>query len=588
MSFTQPFALLGLLLAPLLISFYMWRARHRRQAVSSTWLWSEALATISHTPHRHLPFREPLLLFQLIAVLLLTFLFAGPRLSEPAHVHEIVVLDGSVAMAATDVAETRFAAGQRRIEDMIARLGSSDSMSVILAGPHARLVGEIPGNIDLARAVSQLSVSQGVADLAGATAIARGLVTEKGSPRFTYVAAPETPSFASSGLPLEVERIGAPSLNDQSIDALSVRCLAKDAQCQAFARVRSSAASVRRDDFAAWADGHSLGQQALSIPAYGSLDLTFSIPPGARVLKASLLRLDALEPDNTAWALVPAPAPLKVLLVADDPGRLLVALRAIPGLSVQLMPTSNFRYSGYQRYDLLVLDGFPPDSMPPMPLLIVNPPPSSTSVTVKSANAFLAASTIDTADPLVRGLDLYGLAVTGDSISTPSWAHVVIGSKNGPILAAGSWSGARTVLLPFDAGHSPFAQNVAFPLLMTRLVQWLLPQPPSDVAVGDSVSLPSDVASVIDPSGAVQTGQSVHAAMPGIYAVAAGTGGRTSGQALFAANASSPGAAIVAAGGERWARSNGPGEIQADAWPLALLLALLALSAEWWFYARRT
>ena len=149
MSFTQPYALLGLLLLPVLVSLYMWRARHRRHFVSSTWLWGEAVANLSHSPRRSLPLREPLLLFQLLAVLLLTFLFAGPRLAEPAHVHQIVVLDGSVAMTATDVAPTRFALARRRVEQMVQSLGSADSISVVLAGPHARLVGEIPGNVDL-------------------------------------------------------------------------------------------------------------------------------------------------------------------------------------------------------------------------------------------------------------------------------------------------------------------------------------------------------------------------------------------------------------------------------------------------------
>jgi hypothetical protein len=588
MSFTQPLALLGLLFIPLLVSFYMWRARHRRQYVSSTWLWSEAVANFSHTPHSRLPLREPLLVLQLLGVLLLTFLFAGPRLAEPAHVHQIVVVDGSVAMAATDVAPTRFAVARQRVEAMIKGMGSSDSMSVILAGPHARLVGEIPGNVDLAAAVEHLNASQGPADLAGASAIARGLVAEKGSPHITYVAAQETPAFAAGRIPETTERIGSASLGDQTIDDLSVRCQAAGGGCQAFARIRSSAGSTQQDDLAVWADGQSLGRQALSIPAHGSLDLVFSVPAGAHVLKASLLRQDSVAADNTAWALVPAPLPRKVLLVADDPGQLLTALRAVPGVSVQLMPTAKFQYAGYNQYDLIVLDAFPPDNFPPVPLLIVNPPVTTTSLVVKSGSAFLAASTIDTTDPLVQGLDMFGLAVTGETIVTPSWAHVIIGSANGPILAAGSLSGARTAVLPFDVGHSLLAQNLAFPLLMARLVDWLVPQMPAEVTSGDSVSLPSDVAAVVDPSGTVDAGQSVDAALPGVYTVASGTGARTPGQALFVANASSPGDAITTADVGLWQRPSNPGRLQIDAWPIVLVLVLAALGAEWWFYARRT
>ena len=432
MSFTQPFALLGLLLVPLLVSLYMWRARHRRHYVSSTWLWSEALATFSHTPSRRLPLREPLLLLQLLAVLLLTGLFAGPRLAEPAHVHQIVVLDGSVAMSATDVAPTRFAVARRRVEEMIARLGATDSISVILAGPHARLVGEIPGNANLAAAVDRLSVSQGPADLAGATALARGLAAETGSPRMTYVAARETPDLVAGGIPLTTERIGGATLDDQSIGTLSVRCGLGDVACQAFAHVRNYAGSARQDDLAVWADGRSIGRQTLFLPAYGSLDLTFSLPAGSHTLQASLLRPDAIAADNTAWALVPTPLARKVLLVADDPGRLLPALQAIPGVSVQLMATTKFQYAGFADYDLVVLDGFPPDDFPPVPLLIVDPPATSTSLVVKPGNAFLAASTVATNNQIVQGLDLFGLSVTGETVVTPSWASVIVGSAQRP------------------------------------------------------------------------------------------------------------------------------------------------------------
>ena len=156
------------------------------------------------------------------------------------------------------------------------------------------------------------------------------------------------------------------------------------------------------------------------------------------------------------------------------------------------------------------------------------------------------------------------------------------------MLAVGSLSGARAALLPFDVGHSPLAQNLAFPLLLTRLVDWLVPQMPAELTAGDSVSLPSDVASVANPSGAIESGQSVQADVPGIYAVASGTGGRIAGQALFAANASSPGVVVASDDTGPWILPSGPGRVQADGWPLVVVLALLALVGEWWFYARKT
>ncbi|MGH2408875.1 MAG: BatA domain-containing protein, partial [Chloroflexota bacterium] len=78
-SFSEPRALFGLIVLPILILFYMWRAQHSRQVVSSTWLWQEVMARFSHRPTRRLPLRDPLLLLQLLAALLLVLFLAGPR-----------------------------------------------------------------------------------------------------------------------------------------------------------------------------------------------------------------------------------------------------------------------------------------------------------------------------------------------------------------------------------------------------------------------------------------------------------------------------------------------------------------------------
>lgn len=119
MSLSQPIALCGLLLIPILILLHFWRAQHRRQVVSSTWLWVAAMAHISQQPTRRLPLRDPLLLLQLLAALALTLLLAGPTLARSTHVHDIVVLDALIGMSATDVAPDRFAQARDHLLAML-------------------------------------------------------------------------------------------------------------------------------------------------------------------------------------------------------------------------------------------------------------------------------------------------------------------------------------------------------------------------------------------------------------------------------------------------------------------------------------
>ena len=413
MSVTNPLALFGLLLLPLIVLLYMWRARHQRQIVSSTWLWVEVQARFSHQPRRRLPLREPLLLLQLLAALALTLLLAGPALSRPVRVHRIIVLDGSMTMAATDVRPSRWTGALQRVRALLDDRASDTTISVILAGAQARLLGEAPGAADLTRILQALPPPSGSADLAGAAALVRGLAAGgTGAPQVLFLAGAQTAALPLSGIPVHTERLGG-ALDDQGISGLTVRCAPGNSGCQAFAHVSNMAPSARDDTVAVWADGRLLGRQALRLPANDSLDIDFAVPDGTRVLRAALQRHDALANDDTAWTIVPAPAPLSALLVSDSPGQMLAALQAVPGLSVQVVGTVSYQDSDAAGKDLLVMDGYSEDILPSNPLLLLNPPTDSSlfGMQVTSSSTFLPITQVDTADPLVARA---GLLSPGD------------------------------------------------------------------------------------------------------------------------------------------------------------------------------
>jgi hypothetical protein len=387
---------------------------------------------------------------------------------------------------------------------------------------------------------------------------------------------------------VETVRFGG-SLDDQSVAALTVRCPPNGDPCQAFARVRNTAPAPRTADLAVWADGQLLGRQTLHLPANGSLDLVFAVGQGTRTLKVALQGNDPFPAGDTAWALVPSPPHLRALLVSDSPAALLRALSAVPGLAISTISQENYRDDSFIGQDLLVVDGYVPDNSPPTPLLVVNPPQDNALIPVQAANVFLPVNSIDDADPLVAGLDLYGLATNGQSLQAPAWAHIAVGGSRGPLILDGEQNGERTAVLAFDAGHSSFAGDLAFPLLISRLVRWLVPTPPAAVTIGAQVWLPPDVQTVRDPANAILTGPLVTATTPGVYRVATGSGGLLPGDPLFAVAPAVPGQ--TSQGTIRippWTPPSVVGTIPLALWPILILLALVALSGEWWFYARKT
>ena len=147
MNFLAPELLLGLLLVPIAIGFYLWAQRRRSNyAVRFTNL--DLLANIApRRPswRRHLP---PVLYLAAIAALLIglarpTMVMAVPR--EDATV--ILTLDVSGSMKATDVDPTRLDAARAAAQSFIDQLPAKVRVGIVAfasRAPDARLADDRP------------------------------------------------------------------------------------------------------------------------------------------------------------------------------------------------------------------------------------------------------------------------------------------------------------------------------------------------------------------------------------------------------------------------------------------------------------
>jgi hypothetical protein len=159
----------------------------------------------------------------------------------------------------------------------------------------------------------------------------------------------------------------------------------------------------------------------------------------------------------------------------------------------------------------------------------------------------------------------------------------------------------------FDLHQSDLPLQVAFPILMTNLVNWLQPTTSVDTAStlnpGDPISIrampDADQIVVTSPGGGHTTlqpsGQASFAGTDvlGVYSVQQSAGGKPLGEAeRFAVNLFNreesnitPHPELAFVGTEATASSGGtqrPEEI----WPWVVLASILILSGEWWLYNR--
>ena len=102
-------------------------------------------------------------------------------------------------------------------------------------------------------------------------------------------------------------------------------------------------------------------------------------------------------------------------------------------------------------------------------------------------------------DPLVEGLDLGGVSILDAfQVQTPAWAKPIIldGASSDPmsaLLFMGEEDDHRVAVLTFSLNRSDLPLNVAFPILISRLVHWLVPGPsgmiPLELRPGEPLQL---------------------------------------------------------------------------------------------------
>ena len=529
MPFATPLALLGLAFVPAVVAMYLLRLRRTETVVPSTLLWQRLAADVeANAPWQRLR-RSFLFLVQLLLVAILAFLAARPFVERPAGLARdlVVIVDTSASMAATDVVPDRLGAAKRAAIDALKDLPSGGRVSVIEAGRTARIVAT--GTSDLGRVRAAIegirpTVSRG--DLGDALALAQQLAIQSGDAEVLVAtdAALAVPPTTKVDAPIRVLRVGdARGSRNQAIVALAVRPAASGITNSVFVSVANLdlESATRRVEL--WSDDRLLETRTISIDPQARADVIVDdVPLDAAVLEVRLVagdgadagRPDLLATDDRAWAVVPPVRPHNVLV--DGPGDpyLETALQYLPNARVFLTTPDRYARDVVRpdgtAWDLIILEGTIPATLPATPILAIAPPASSGLGEVVGTLTNPAIATLGTDEPILRYVDLSTTHIAeARQLTLPAWARAVIpGPKGAPLLYSGIRAGLPTAVLAFEPRQSDLPLQVAFPVLLANLTGELFggtSAPTTAVKPGDPValSLPNGVAGlhVVAPDG---------------------------------------------------------------------------------------
>jgi hypothetical protein len=508
----SPLALIGLLALPVIVTFYMLRLRRRDVRVGSTFLWQQLIRDVeANAPWQRLRFSWLLLIQLLIAALVVAAAvrpFTVTTSDLAANV--VLIVDTSASMGAVTDGEDRMADAREAAAGVVGRLPEGGRITVVAAADSAEvLVSETDDRDAALEAIDGLAATQLPGDLTDAFALASALAARDSDSTVVVVtdaAGDELPDLGV-GAPVQVERVGATDAN-QAIAALSALRRSAGAQLDLFVAVAnpSTAEATRRLEI--YADGELIDARELTIPpGERSEALVSTVPPAATTIDARLAGSDALATDDRAFAIVPAEATTRALLVGEGSAFLESALALLPRLELYAVGEDGFADAiaeaddAGEPYGLLVFDGVVPEDVPAgAAALFIDPGADGPFGSVTGRRNGPVIDRPDPDEPLLRFVDLSTIHIgRARTVELADGFRPAVATPDGmPLVAIGDVAGSRIGLISFDLDESDLPLQVAFPLLMSNFVDALVPAGegilPSSMRLGESISL------TIDPS----------------------------------------------------------------------------------------
>jgi VWA domain-containing protein/aerotolerance regulator-like protein len=506
-----PLALIGLISLPIIVAYYMLRLRRRDVPVGSTFLWQQLVRDVeANAPWQRLRFSW-LLLLQLLIALVVVIAAARPfiTVSSDLAANVVLIVDTSASLGAHDPAGDRMALAQSAARRVIGDLPEGGRVTVVAADDSAHvLVSETDDRAAALAAIDRIEATELPGDLTDAFALASALAARDSASTVVVVTDANADRLPGVGIgaPVQVEQVGT-SDGNQAIAALSALRRSGGAQLDLFVAVSNPSGVDATRRLEIYADGVLVDARELTVVAGQRAEaLIATVPAATNLIEARLAGEDALAVDDRAFALVPQEGPVRALLVTEGNAYLESALALLPRLELYAVGPDGYQDAvaaaeeAGTPYGLFIYDQFAPAQPPAAPTLWIGPTEDGPFGAVGKRIEGPALDRTDPEDALLRFVDLSTLHIGQASrVTLADGMRPAVSSTDGdPLVAAGRVERQGVALLAFALGDSDLPLQVAFPLLMSNLIDFLLP--PSEGVLPPSVDLGEPLAIDVDPA----------------------------------------------------------------------------------------
>jgi hypothetical protein len=586
MNLLAPAALGLLSLAIPLVVLYMLRSRRRRVDVPSVHLWEGEEQFVSAAlPWQRLKITAALLL-QLLALAAFAFLLARPFFREETLLgpHTVLVVDTSGSMSGAG----RLDSAKARVSELAADASAEQLISVVEAGPRPRVLVAFSRDPEAIRdAADALQPGGGSEDLEGALRLARGLTT------------PDRPTsvvlMSDGGVEgaLDEPVAGARHLRfDATSDNVAITAFGTGVPGEGGTRVFVEIASFANRPLSVSAELRVDGLRIATVdvelaPGERAQDIVaVDAGPGQAIEVELIDNNDGNELDDRSALVLAGGADLAVTVLGEGS----------PFLDALLGSVEGVRPAAGEPPDLVIIDGSDASVIDrPAWLIAPSTPPPDVDITGIVENPIVTFQR--PSEPILEGLDLADLAIAEADVMVGAGWLPILSAGEVPLIQLGEVAGHRVVYFTFDLTRSSLPVQVTFPIMGSRILDWLggsRVSTAATAAAGTAIPLSTPlggVATIDMPDGTTRQLEAGllsfdDTALPGVYRIEyADADGNAAGSAVAARQF----VATEATGSSRTILTSGndgtPTEETAllREWaPLILAALLLIVLLEWW------
>jgi hypothetical protein len=468
MEFLNPIALYGLSALPLLVLPYLIRRKPRRIIFSSLLLLTELALRPSRRPWARLRL-PPVFFLQLLLLILLILALGEPVFSvRPNKI--AIILDNSASMQAREDRETRFTLAKEKASALLADLGAGGRVDLYLTAPRLeRVAGTAMAPSEATEIIARLEpydLGEGPIDY---NKVLGQLAAEQKYDRVYLLT--DHPSRAQSAT-TRVISLGQPQDN-LAIASFHVRPSSlANSRLEAIAEVTSFSAKDQKIKIVLSGSGSVLASRELSLAAGKSASVVFEGFPAHRYYEAEIAGGDGLLLDNRRFAVPAKSRELRILGISPRP-QALNSLRAIPGVSVDVISAADYEKTDRSRYNLEIFHFSAPAVLPRNPALFILPPDNNPLVELVRPISRPVVSSWREAHPLTRYINF---ALLRPSYARPLKPRVpgesILESSEGSLAFAAETQGIHHLVLGFDPLPYLGRENLPVSIFTLNLLDW--------------------------------------------------------------------------------------------------------------------